>query len=84
MKSMIEQMYYGNISEFDRKTVVKGDAELRAYDAIYGSLNAQQKALFDEFVEILTMNFGEEQRATFERGFKMGARIAIEIAAFEI
>lgn len=80
MESIIEQLYYGNISELDRRTVVKGDAELRAYDAIYNRLNAEEKALFDKF----KMSYGEELRATFERGFKMGARIAIEIAEFDI
>ena len=84
MKSIIEQIYYGNISEFDRKTVVKGDAELQAYEAIYSRLNAEEKALFDKFEEILSMNYGEELRATFERGFKMGARIAIEIVEFDL
>ena len=49
MKSIIEQIYYGNISEFDRKTVVKGDAELQAYEAIYNRLNAEEKVLFDKF-----------------------------------
>lgn len=84
MKSIIEQMYYGNISEFDRKSVVKGDAELQAYDAIYSRLDDEEKALFDKFEEIITMNFGEEMRATFERGFKIGARIGMEITEFEI
>lgn len=84
MKSIIEQIYYGNISEFDRKTVVQGDDELKAYEAIYNRLNAEEKALFDKFEEILSMNYGEELRATFERGFKMGARMAIEIAEFDI
>ena len=84
MKSIIEQIYYGNISEFDRRRVVKSDEELQAYDAIYDRRNAEEKVLFDKFEETLSMNYGEELRATFERGFKMGARMALEIAEFEI
>ena len=84
MRSIIEQIYYGNISEFDRRRVVKNDDELQAYDAIYDRLNAEEKALFDKFEEILSMNYGEEPRETFERGFKIGARMALEIAEFEI
>lgn len=84
MKSIIEQIYYGNISEFDRRRVLKSDEELQAYDAIYDRLNAEEKILFDKFEEILSMNYGEELRETFERGFKMGARMAIEVAEFNI
>ena len=84
MKTIIEQIYFGNISEFDRRAVVKGDDELNAYDAIYDRLNAEEKALFDKFEEILSMNYGEELRAAFERGFKMSDRVGMDIAEFEI
>lgn len=84
MKSIIEQIYYGNIREFDRKRVSNSDTELQAYEAIYNRLDAEEKALFNQFEELLTKGFGEELKATFERGFKMGARIAIEIVEFDI
>lgn len=84
MESIIEQIYYGNIREFDRKRVSNGDEELQAYEAIYNRLNDEEKVLFNKFEELLTQGFGEELRATFERGFKMGARMAIEIAEFDI
>lgn len=35
MESIIEQIYYGNIREFDRKRVSNSDAELQAYEAIF-------------------------------------------------
>ena len=63
---------------------MKGDDELKAYDAIYDRMSAEQKALFYKFEEILSMNYGEELKATFERGFKMGVRVGMEIAEFEI
>ena len=51
MESIIEQIYYGNIREFDRKRVSNSDAELQAYEAIFSRLDEDEKALFNKFEE---------------------------------
>lgn len=64
-------MHYGNISEFDRKTVVNGDVEYKP-TMQFTAVEYQTDGFVCKLEEMLTMNFGGEMRATFERGFKMG------------
>jgi hypothetical protein len=84
MKSIIRELYNGNLSPADKtlssnpKLKKKMDAAGEIEDKLASLLDGENKKLFEELCEIqtdITIMNGEER---YIDGFKMGMRIAVE------
>lgn len=79
MKSIIEELYYGNI---DAKDIAlpekKRKKELDLYDKLKATLSKVSDELFEKFIEITEDHYDELMRMIFKRGVSTGIMIASE------
>ena len=80
MKSIIKELYYGNLREYDKEIKCKNlsKKENEIYSKLIESLSLEQKQLFDEYIKIqdnYSTKFAEEK---YINGFKTGLLICIE------
>ena len=80
MKSIIEELYYGNIDakediELPEK---KRKKELALYDKLKATLSKGSDELFEKFIEITEDHYDELMRMIFKRGLSTGIMIASE------
>lgn len=82
MKSVIRELYYGNIRG---KNIVLPEKtrkqELALYDKVKATLSAESEALFEKFLELVENNYDTLMRKIYKRGITTGMLLAIE--AFE-
>lgn len=80
MKSIIEELYYGNIDA--KEDIVlpekKRKKELALYDKLKATLSKESDELFEKFIEITEDHYDELMRMTFKRGVSTGIMIASE------
>ena len=79
MKSIIEELYYGNIEAKDiALPEKKRKKELDLYDKLKATLSKESDELFEKFIEITEDHYDELMRMIFKRGVSTGIMIASE------
>lgn len=80
MKSIIEELYYGNIDA--KEDIVlpekKRKKELALYDKLKATLSKESDELFEKFIEITEDHYDELMRMVFKRVVSTGIMIASE------
>lgn len=80
MKSIIEELYYGNI---DAKDIAlpekKRKKELDLYDKLKATLSKESDELFEKFIELTDDHYDELMRMIYKRGVSTGIMIAAEV-----
>ena len=93
MKSIISQLYASELSDFksiEEKEIYKKmkieESRGKKHDALWDSLSPEQQTLFRDWEFEEGDAWIEEIEAAYERGFKIGALLGLEIgrANFEI
>lgn len=85
MKSIIEELYYGNAcSETDFKSRSDEAQELAHYilthhENLYSTLTNEQIEIFEKFIDCSNELNEMNERKIFTDAFRLGARIAIEV-----
>ena len=80
MKSIMQELYYGNISSpkdirIPEKTRKK---EAAIYEKLKTTLSEESDKLFEEFVNQSADNYGELMLVVYKRGLSMGMLLACE------
>ncbi len=80
MKSIIEELYYGNIDV--KEDIVlpekKRKKELALYDKMKATLSKESDELFEKFIELTDEHYDELMRMIFKRGVSTGIMITSE------
>jgi hypothetical protein len=79
MKSIIQELYYGNV--YAKDIVLpekKRKKELALYDKLKATLSKESDELFEKFIEITEDHYDELMRMIFKRGVSTGIIIASE------
>ena len=84
MKKIIEHIYYGLINESERhvEKTEYDEIAIERREALLNSLTEQQKQLFEDFYESNCLHFGEMEKSAYERGFKTGIWLGLEVSDF--
>ncbi len=86
--NILQELYYGNVSECDRKMIPnilhEIDKELALYNKFREQLNNDEKAQFEDFITQMTNRHGLELEEKYIQGFKTGLLIAIESLNIEL
>ena len=84
MRSIIEELYYGNISPMDRD-IVRGGAYshilnlvTRNEDELVQTLTQAQQEMFEKFKDCASDLGDKNEMMSFVLGFKLGMRLALE------
>ena len=85
MKSMIDELWYGNVSPMDdTRNNTEEMKELMSYIArhqeeLVASLTDEQKAIFEKFDDCWSEYASLAEEAIFAYAFKLGANLMLEI-----
>lgn len=85
MKSLLEELYYGNIRPFaDRRDVSEEKRKvlqkMEDYrDRLLDSLSAEQKHLLEEYESCASEITSQTECEIFIGGFQLGMRLALEL-----
>ena len=86
--NILQELYYGNIGEVNRKRNPKFtpniNKELALYNDICKLLNKEQREIFEKFLDLCGENHGNELEDTYIQGFKTGLLLAIESSKIEL
>ncbi|MBQ7980699.1 MAG: hypothetical protein IJ305_03725 [Oscillospiraceae bacterium] len=90
MKSVLEELWYGNICP--NVACRKGTKEARElmgymadhYDHLQSTLTGKQKEILEKFEDCHAELMDINEREIFAYAFKLGARIAIEMLSLDI
>lgn len=84
MRSIIEDLYYGNISPSDW-AIIKGGTYshilnllTRNEDALVQTLTKAQQEIFEKFKDCASELGDNNEKTSFVLGFKLGMRLALE------
>lgn len=84
MRSIIEELYYGNINPTDRDSIKGGEyAHLlnlvtQNEDALMQTLTQAQQETFEKFKDCASELNNANEMTAFTIGFKLGLRLAVE------
>lgn len=84
MRSIIEEIYYGNISPSDRDIIRGGtyshilNLVTRNNDELVQTLTQAQQETFDKFKDCVSELGDKNEMVSFVLGFKLGMRLALE------
>ena len=84
MRSIIEELYYGNISPTDRDIVRGGtyshilNLVTRNEDKLVQTLTQAQQEIFEKFKDCASELGDKNELMSFALGFKLGMRLALE------
>ena len=84
MKSMIDELWYGNVSPMDdTRNNTEEMKELMSYIALHQeelmeTLTDEQKAIFEKFDDCWSEYASKAEKAIFSYTFKLGARLTLE------
>ena len=90
MKSVIEEMWYGNIcADIECREITKEAKELMGYiadhhDKLRATLTDTQKEILEKFDDCYAELTGINECEIFVYAFRLGARIAIEVMSFSV
>ena len=85
MKSMIDELWYGNVSPMDdTRNNTEEMKELMSYIArhqeeLMATLTDEQKEVFEKFHDCWSEYMSLAEAAIFEYAFRLGARLTIEV-----
>ena len=85
MKSMIDELLYGNVSPMDdTRNNTEEIKELMSYIArhqeeLIATLTSEQKAIFEKFHDCWDEYVSLAEAAIFEYAFRLGARLTMEV-----
>ena len=85
MKSVLEELFYGNLCpNTDCRSKEKDVKELMGYiadhhDTLITQLNEKQKDIFERFDDCWSEHTSLAEKSIFVYAFRLGARIAIEV-----
>ena len=87
MKSILEELWYGNIHSYSNTS--KETKELMGYiadhhDNLRATLTEKQKEILERFDDCYAELTDINEREIFVYAFRLGARIAIEVMGFSI
>ncbi len=83
MKSIIDEIYYGNISMELINVPERKSVDSTAYDAYLDSLSKEQGEAFSKAVDYLLELNSLTNAATFRYAFKVGILLGMEISMEE-
>ena len=88
MKSIIEELWYGNVCP-NTKESTKEEKKLMEYiadhhDNLQATLTDKQKEILEKFDDCYAELTDINEREIFVYAFRLGARIAIEVMNFSI
>ena len=88
MKSIIEEIYYGNVSEADRSfKYLKGTKEFINMDKYYNSLvnllSDEQNEIFEKFCEFNALFDDIIRIETYKNGVKLGMSLILELLNYK-
>ena len=84
MKSMIDELWYGNVSPMDD---TRNNAEemkelmsciARHQEELVATLTDEQKAIFEKFDDCWSEYASKAEKTIFSYAFKLGARLTLE------
>ena len=80
MKSIIEELYFGNIKGCEI-SVPKADRdkEVTVYDELKATLTPEQSAMLENFITLMSDNSDFILMKAFRRAFAIGVLLGIEI-----
>lgn len=84
MRSIIEELYYGNITPCDRDIVKGGTYShllhliTRNEDELMQTLTQAQKETFEKFKDCASELGDKNEMTSFVLGFKLGMRLTVE------
>ena len=84
MRSIIEELYYGNISPTDRDIIRGGSYShilnlvTRNEDELVQTLTQAQQETFEKFKDCASELGDQNETMSFVLGFKLGMRLAVE------
>ena len=84
MRSIIEELYYGNISPTDRDIIKGGvyahilNLVTRNEDELMQTLTQAQQETFEKFKDCASELGDKNELMSFTLGFKLGMRLALE------
>ena len=84
MRSIIEELYYGNISPTDRDIIRGGSYShilnlvTRNEDELVQTLTQAQQETFEKFKDCASELSDKNEMMSFVLGFKLGMRLAVE------
>ena len=84
MRNIIEELYYGNITPYDRDIIKGGTYShllhlvTRNEDELMQTLTQAQKETFEKFKDCASELNDANELTTFTIGFKLGMRLALE------
>lgn len=84
MRSIIEELYYGNINQSDRNIIKGGtyshilNLVTRNEDALVQTLTQAQQETFEKFKDCASELNDTNELSAFTIGFKLGMRLAVE------
>jgi hypothetical protein len=90
MKSIIEEIWYGNVCpNTECREITKDVRELMRYiadhhDNLQATLTDKQKEILEKFDDCYAELTDINEREIFVYAFRLGARIAIEIMSFSV
>lgn len=89
MQSILKELWYGNITPGENRTLTKNERELagrvaKHYDYLTASLTEKDKEVFDKYEDCYSELRDIEETETFVRAFQLGARIAIEVMSLDV
>ena len=79
MKSIIQELYYGNV--YAKDIVLpekKRKKELALYDKLKTSLSKENDELFEKFIELIDDHYDELMLMIYKRGVSTGIMLASE------
>lgn len=84
MKSLLKDLWYGNIAPIDEidstpEMDKKRGELLELYEKLLGSLNKEQKKLLDEYEECNIDLSCLREESIFEHAFKLGVNLVLEV-----
>ena len=84
MQSIIEELYYGNVLPFERRTPKGGEYShimkllTRNEEDLLKTLTEAQKEIFEKFKANISELNGIDEETNFAIGFKLGVRLVAE------
>ncbi len=83
MKSIIDEIYYGNLYPQEIPIPEKRDVDRTAFDEYINSLDEKQGEAFSKAVDYLLETNSLTNAAMFKYGFKLGLLLGLEVTDLE-
>ena len=86
--NILKELYYGKISEIDRRIMPipdpKTNKELLAYEELKNKLSNEDFELFTKFFDLYQTRIDKELEEKYIQGFKTGLQIGVESSKIKL